>query len=208
MDRLADRDLLPRADAVMFRETVPHVEPCFVGYRNVQETHEEAARRLLGGRAGDNAPGVGLLIRDARTGQCVLQRKDHLHPTPAARGRLALWGGSLEPGEEPEDALSRELGEELNDPQLVAELLGQRRYRRRFRLAATPWPGDYDFYAFEACVDSETFERWARDFAVPGMVLEGTATLVAPRELAAAEAADLFLASHHQVIAALFTATR
>jgi NUDIX domain len=204
VDRLAARGMLARADAQMFREMVPHVEPRFVGYREVAETHEEASRRILGGRADDREPGVGLLIHDEATGRCILQRKDHLHPTPAARGRLALWGGSLEPGEEPEDALARELGEELNHPQLVAELLGQHRYRRRFHLAAEPWDGAYDLYVFEAAVDPETFDRWARDFAAPGMVLEGMAAVVEPAELSAALAArGAFLASHHEVIAAL-----
>lgn len=204
VDRLATRGMLARADAEMFREMVPHVEPRFVGYRDGQETHEEASRRLLGGRADDREPGVGLLIRDGESGRCILQRKDHLHPTPAARGRLSLWGGSLEPGEEPEDALSRELGEELKHPRLVAELLGEHRYRRRFRLSAEPWAGDYDLYVFEAVVDTETFDRWLCDFAEPGMVVEGMTAVVEPGELSALLAAPgAFLASQHEVIAAL-----
>lgn len=209
VERLAARGMLARADADLYREMVPHVEPRFVGYRDAHETHEEASRRLLGGRAEDLRPGVALLIRDEEGGRCILQRKDHLHPTPEARGRLSLWGGSLEAGEEPEDALPRELGEELKNPLLVAELLGQRRYRRRFRLSAEPWPGEYDLYVFEAAVDAATFDRWARDFAEPGMVVEGMVAVMKPEELAALLAAPgAFLASQHEVVAALFAAAR
>jgi adenylate kinase len=204
IERLAARGMLARADADMFREMVPHVEPRFVGYVNVPETHEEAARRLLGGRDADRNPGAALLIRDVQRGRTLLQRKDDLHPHPAARGRLSLWGGSLDAGEEPEDALCRELGEELGDPLLVAELLAESRYRRRFRLSADPWTGDYDLYVFEAAVDAETFDRWARDFQEPGAVLEGIAVLLEPDELRGSlSAPGSFMASLHEVIATL-----
>jgi ADP-ribose pyrophosphatase YjhB (NUDIX family) len=204
VDRLAARGMLAPADAVMFREMVPHVEPRFVGFRSVLETHPEAARRLLGGRADDRAPGVVLLIRDVERGRCLVQRKDERHPTPAARGRLSLWGGSIEPGEEPEDALPRELAEELRDPLLIAELLDLLRYRRRFRLAAAPWPGEYDLYVFEAAASAETFERWVRDLAAPGAVLEGEPAVVEAAEMAALLATpDAFLASQDEVVRAL-----
>lgn len=204
VDRLAERGLLPHADAEMYREMVPHVEPKFVGYVQVQETHREAARRLLDGRTDDREPGVGILIRNRDTGQCILQQKDHLHPHSDIRGRKCLWGGSIELGEEPEDALPRELDEELANTLLTAEIAGQCRYRRRFRLSADPWPGEYDLYVFEAAVDNETFIRWLQDFAQPGMVKEGMAVVVDQEEIDQLLAYPTsFLCSHGEVLTAL-----
>ncbi len=207
VDRLAKRGMLADADADMWKEMVPHVEPRFVGYVNVPETHKEAARRLLEGSGSDMRPGVCLLIRNKKTGEAILQRKDWMHPNPDVRGRLSLWGGSIEPGEEPEDALPRELDEEFQNKLLVAEIMGQARYRRRFRLSANPWPGTYDLYVFEALVDTETFERWKNDFAEPGQILEGMTVTMGVDELREfLNHGSSFLCSHNEVIETLLSA--
>lgn len=201
IDRLAERGMLPAPDAAMWKEMVPHVEPKFVGYRNVAETHAEAARRLLEGRTDDKEPGVCLRIRDRETGRTILQRKDYKHPTVEARGRLSMFGGSVEPGENPEDALPRELEEEFANALLVAEITGCARYVRRFRLSADPWPGLYDLYVFDATVDTETFDRWARALSEPGAVLEGMAVVMDSDDLAGyLEHPSSFLCAHDAVL--------
>lgn len=207
MELLAERGMLPKADAAMFREMVPHVSPKFVGYAKVAESHEEAARRLLEGRTDDREPGVGTLIRCRETRRTIWQRKDTKHPNVLVQGRLSLFGGSIDPGEEPEDALPRELNEELANRLLIAEIMGCAAYRRRFRLSADPWPGHYDLYVFEAVVDRVTFDRWACDFAARGTVLEGMVAILEPVELQEALASDgAFLCSHNKVATELLSA--
>lgn len=207
IERLAARGMLADADAVMWKEMVPHVEPRFVGYVNAPETHAEAARRLLEGRSDDMKPGVGIFIRDKDNGRGIFQRKDWKHPEVDARGRLSGFGGSLEEGEEPEDALARELPEEIDNELLVAEVMAHARYRRRFRLSANPWPGEYDFYAFDAAVDSETFDRLARDFLKPGTVREGMAIVLEADEIQSfLDQPNSFLCSHNEVVTELLPA--
>jgi 8-oxo-dGTP pyrophosphatase MutT (NUDIX family) len=62
--------------------------------------------------------GVGVLFVDPLRGLYLLQQKD-AHYLPCPYG-FSLFGGAVEPGETPEQAAYREVGEELN-PNLAAE---------------------------------------------------------------------------------------
>jgi adenylate kinase len=207
VNALVRKGMLSKADGDAWMETVPHVPPRFVGagYTRVAESHEEAAQRLLGRREDDKNPGVGIFIR-TKGGDCILQRKDNGHENIRVRGLDCLFGGSIEveTGEDPEDALRRELAEELRDPNLVAEIMERARFHRRHRLSARPWPGEYTYYSFVATVDQATYDRWKTEIAAHGTVLEGIAVVMNREELEERiQTQGSFLCSHEQVVAEL-----
>lgn len=67
--------------------------------------------------------GVAVVITDPAHDMLILQRKDRGYPVRRYRGTLACFGGQVEPGESPEQAVRRELVEEIIDVPLRAAVL-------------------------------------------------------------------------------------
>ncbi|MFO7566583.1 MAG: NUDIX domain-containing protein [Enhygromyxa sp.] len=115
--------------------------------------------------------GVGVLVTNhARTRFCV-QQKDRDY-TPHPRG-YSLFGGALDPGEDPAEGLARELHEELGAAaaeRLIAAGL-------RAVLTTTVEPFGFVYSLFEVAIDDPLLDRLA---AAP--VLEGERAAVVERE--------------------------
>jgi ADP-ribose pyrophosphatase YjhB (NUDIX family) len=118
--------------------------------------------------------GVGVLVADPARGLYLLQQKDERYrPFPYG---FSFFGGEIEPGETPEEAACREVGEEL-DPAFADAL-------RRCTTAVVftgELEGDGDHAAWhmtvlEWQVDSRLFDRLA---AAP--VREGRGSVVVDR---------------------------
>jgi 8-oxo-dGTP pyrophosphatase MutT (NUDIX family) len=86
-------------------------------------------------------------------GRVVLQRRDD--KAPLAPNKLALFGGHIEPGESPDLAMRRELGEETSLD--VASLDIQPVYEYEFEL--TSWDGTVShFHTYRADIPNADFE--------------------------------------------------
>jgi 8-oxo-dGTP pyrophosphatase MutT (NUDIX family) len=118
----------------------------------------------------DEHRGVGLIARNPTATRFFLQQKDAAYPR-YPRG-YSTFGGAIEPGEDPERALNRELGEELGPA--AASMLGTPALVREYRVTPVdPHPDQHGqrkfrFWLFEAIVDDPILTQLA---AIP--VLEG-----------------------------------
>lgn len=120
---------------------------------------------------GSTHEGVGVLVSNHSRTRFFVQRKDASYPR-FPRG-YSLFGGACEPGESPEQALVRELHEELGRSRAAAlETAGP-------RLSATHTLGEsrFTFSLFEACVGDDELDRFASE-----PVFEGECGTVVDRE--------------------------
>jgi 8-oxo-dGTP pyrophosphatase MutT (NUDIX family) len=115
--------------------------------------------------------GVGVLLTNhARSRFCVQQKDNDYVPHP--RG-FSLFGGARDPGEEPAEALARELHEELGAAS--AELVIAAGLRPM--ITTTVEPFGFVYSLFEVAIEDALLDRIA---AAP--VLEGERALVVERE--------------------------
>jgi ADP-ribose pyrophosphatase YjhB (NUDIX family) len=97
--------------------------------------HARALPRLIGrgwlgasavrpcGRGQRLVRGVAVVITDPGQGTLILQRKDRGYPVRRYRGALTCFGGQIEAHESPDEAVHRELVEEIIDQPLQAAVL-------------------------------------------------------------------------------------
>lgn len=117
---------------------------------------------------------AGLLVRDGRVLACR-RRSDQNHPS-----KWEFPGGKIEPGEDPRDALVRELLEELS----IEATLGEEFLRYEFSYPGKK-PIELIFYWIETYsgeMDGAFFAetRWAAPSELAGLdFLEGDARIVA-----------------------------
>jgi len=98
--------------------------------------------------------GVGVIITDEFKRRFFVQRKCEKYPIPEYRGFYSFFGGGLEEGESGQEALVRELFEELHETpakNVEAELA----YLKRFQVTARSQT--YYFTLFESVLPESTF---------------------------------------------------
>lgn len=113
---------------------------------------------------------VGALIANAARTRFVVQQKDRDY-RPHPRG-FSCFGGAIEPGEVPGDALARELAEELGEAMAAQLLAAALREVLRMRVE----PAGFEFVLFELIVDDALIDDLAEH-----PVLEGERAVVVER---------------------------
>lgn len=125
---------------------------------------------MVGGRESQRHHGVVALVTNRERTRFFIQQKDESYP--AFPLGYSLFGGAIEAGERPDEALARELREELGEAAerlLAAEVTCV--------LPARPLAGGFVVSLFEVVLEGEGIEALAE---VP--VLEGKRGVVLDRE--------------------------
>lgn len=120
--------------------------------------------------------GVGLLIANQDQSRFFVQQKDETYPYPEWQLAYSFWGGAIEANETTQEALFRELFEEL--PNYAPALIKK---EPSFVGSFSVFTGDETFFelnVFILSIDNELFETFSND-----SVLEGYGRFVGKEEL-------------------------
>ena len=120
--------------------------------------------------------GVGLLIANEDQSRFFVQQKDETYPYPEWQLAYSFWGGAIEANETPQEALFRELFEEL--PSYAPTLIKK---EPSFAGSFSVFTGEKDFFelnVFLLSVDNQFFETFSSE-----EVLEGYGRFVGKEEL-------------------------
>lgn len=129
--------------------------------------------------------GAVLLITNASGSKFLMQQKDETHPIVPCRKKFSLFGGSLEGGETPHEALVRELTEEILEPRFVSWAADRMDYWKKFSLIGNQYPGQFPCHVFVLVFSGKVFDHFAERCLQPGVVVEGRAVAKTKEELMA-----------------------
>lgn len=118
----------------------------------------------------------------------LIQRKDGAYPLQEQRRTICFFGGSVEAGESPLEAVLRELEEEIvYEPFLYAASLKLNAgyfNEKKYILPSQKNPGTkYELNAFRFVVPDETLNELKSVIYKPGVVTEGYAEIVSTEYL-------------------------
>ncbi len=181
--------------------------------RELPETRIEVLRsferQVKGAKNGPDrrrGDGGAVILCDEERSLFLLTRKDHLHPNPRCRGRLALVSGSLEEGEDFREGALRELYEEVRDLALADAAASLLRPLGTRTMPAVQWPNDYRLGAFLAACPAALFASWRAAWGSEEVLSEASPWCIGREELLAAiheeEASpgSRFVASQHEAL--------
>lgn len=145
-------------------------------------------------------PGSAVLITNKSRTKFVLQQKRPNHIIPRYRNARSFFGGSMEPGETSEEALLRELEEEILNTEFVREIGRNMRFWKQYRLRGVIYDW-YDVFIYEAILDDAMFDQLVGIIQNPDLVTEGKAIVVSRSDLIdLLKSPDLFVGSLDIVI--------
>lgn len=137
------------------------------------------------------------IITNEEASHFLLQRKDNRHPVSECRQKLSLFGGSVENGETPHDAIVREIGEEIIDREVARSIVSHMRFFLCYpELPRRQRPGIFDCHIFVSIGSNIAFREWVTTCMRTDVVVEGEPVLVSRAELDRALLdPELFIAS-------------
>lgn len=141
-------------------------------------------------------PGAVALITNKTRSKVLIQQKDHTHPIVDYRHKFSLFGGSIEPGESPEEGLLRELSEELPG---IEQFNINPVFWRNFELQG--YRQKYDLFVYLIMMTDQAFDALEKLIDDENIVQEGVGIVIDRLQLLPiAKQTNSFIASLEEVI--------